>query len=74
MEFLVFSFRKIPHLFSNYSSAKTFEVHKCENMENTLKINFFEKSILFCKYLHNESSDPNEILYSGQLLSCKLKF
>ena len=42
--------------------------------ENTLKINVFEKSILFCKYLHNGSSDPYEILYGGQLLSCNPKF
>ena len=47
---------------------------KLENMENTLKINVFEKSILFCKYLHNGSSDPYEILYGGQLISCELKY
>ena len=35
-------------------------------MENTLKINVFLKSILFCKYLHNGSSYPYEILYGCQ--------
>ena len=39
---------------------------------NTLKINVFEKSILFCKYLG--SSDLYGILCGGQLLSCELKF
>ena len=43
-----------------------------ENMENTLKINVFRKSILFCKFLHNGSLDLYEILYCGQLLSCEL--
>ena len=38
------------------------------------KINVFEKPILFCKYLHNGSSDPYEILYGGQLVSCELRF
>ena len=42
-------------------------------MENTLKIKVFIKSILFCKYLRNGSSDLNEILCGGQLLSCELK-
>ena len=31
-----------------------------ENKENTLKINVFKKSILFCKYLRNQSSDVHE--------------
>ena len=39
MEFLIFSFQNIP--------LKTFEVHKCENTENTLKTKVFRKSILF---------------------------
>ena len=43
-------------------------------MENTLKIKVFRKSILFCKYLRNESLDLYKILYGGQLLSCELKF
>ena len=43
-------------------------------MENTLKIKVFRKSILFCKYLRNGSSDLYEILCGGQFLSCKLKF
>ena len=30
-------------------------------MENTLKIKVFRKSILFCKYLRNESLDLYEI-------------
>ena len=29
---------------------------------------------MFCKYLHNGSSDPYEILYGGQLLSCDLNY
>ena len=33
-----------------------------ENMENTLKIKVFRKSILFCKYLRNGSSDLYEIV------------
>ena len=45
-----------------------------ENMENTLKIKVFLKSILFCKYLHNGSSDPYEIFYGGQSLSLSIKF
>ena len=53
---------------------KTFEVQNCKDMENTLKIKVIRKSILFCKYLHNESSELHETLYGGQLLSCKLKF
>ena len=54
--------------------CKTFEVRNNENMENTLKIKVFLKSILFCKYLHNRSSDPYEILYGGQYLSCKIMY
>ena len=38
------------------------------------KIKVFIKSILFCIYLHNGSSDLYEILYANQLLSCGLKF
>ena len=29
-----------------------------------------QMSVLFCKYLANESSDHHEILCGGQLLSC----
>ena len=36
--------------------------NKCESMENALKIKVFRKSILFCKYLRNGSSDLYEIL------------
>ena len=44
-------------------------------MENTLKIKVFRKSILFCKYLRNGSSDLYEILCGGQLLgSLSFKF
>ena len=43
-------------------------------MENTLKIKVFIKSILFCKYLRNGSSDLYENLCGGQLLSCEFKF
>ena len=43
-------------------------------MENTLKIKVFRKSILFCKYLRNESLDLYEILCGGQYLSYELKF
>ena len=45
-------------------------------MENTLKIKIFQKSILFCKYLHNGSLDPYEILDGGQLylVSLNIKF
>ena len=30
-------------------------MRNCEKMENTLKINVFGKSILFCKYLPNQA-------------------
>ena len=73
-DILISTFQKIPWTSSNYPPWKTFEVQNCENMENTLKINVFEKSILFRKYLHNGSSDPYEILYGGQLISCELKY
>ena len=73
-EFLIFSRQKFPLSFTNYSSWKTFEVHKCESMENALKINVFRKSILFCIYLRNGSSDLYEILSGSQLLSCEVKF
>ena len=71
---LIYSFQKILSPFSNFPLFKTFEVWNCENMENTLKIRVFIKSILFCKYLHNRSLDLYEILCGGQLLSCELKF
>ena len=61
-------------LIPGYIICKTFEVRNCENMENALKINVFEMSILFCKYLWNRSSDLYEILCGGQLLSCELRF
>ena len=41
-------------------------------MQNILKIDDFLKSVLFCKYLHNESLDIHEILCGGQLLPCEL--
>ena len=74
MEFLIFSFQNIPYLFSNCSSSKTFEVHKSESMENTLKTKVFIKLILFCQYQPNRCLDLHEILCGGQVLSCKLKF
>ena len=73
-DILISTFKKIPWPFSNCPPCKTFEVRNCENMENTLKINVFERSILFCKYLDNESSDPYEFLFGSQLISCKLKY
>ena len=73
-EFLIFSCQKIHWSFSNYSYWKTFEAHKCESMENALKIKVFRKSILFCIYLRNGSSDLYEILSGSQLLSCEVKF
>ena len=54
--------------------AKIKKLWNCENMENTLKIKVFRKSILFCEYLRNGSSDLYEILCGGQFLSCELKF
>ena len=65
---------KIPKAISKYPYFKAFEVHNGENMENALKIKVFRKSILFCKYLQNESLKLCEILYGDQLLSCELKF
>ena len=73
-DILIYSFQKILSPFSNFPLLKTFEVWNCENMENTLKIKVFIKSISFCKYLRNGSSDLYEILCGGQLLSCELKF
>ena len=58
MEFLIFCFPKIPQSFSNY-----FEVHKCESMENALKIKVFRKSILFFIYLHNGSLDHPVVIH-----------
>ena len=69
MSKILFLGKKLTEKFS-----KTFFEYEIESMENTLKINVFEKSILFCKYLHNGSSDPSEILYGGQLISCELKY
>ena len=37
-------------LFSNYPSVKTLEVQKCGNMQNTLKIDDFQKSDCFYLY------------------------
>ena len=45
-----------------------------QSMENALKIKVLIKSILFCKYLRNGSSDLYEILCGGQLLSCEPMF
>ena len=73
-DILIYSFQKILSAFSNFPLLKTFEVWNCENMENTLKIKVFIKSILFCKYLRNGSLDLYEILCGGQLLSCELRF
>ena len=73
-DILISSFQKIPWPSSNYTSWKTFEVRKCKNMKNTLKIKVIGKSILFCRYLRNKSSDLHEIWYGGQLLSCELNF
>ena len=38
-------------------------------MENTLKIDDFQKSVLICKYLRNESSDLYEILNLNSYIS-----
>ena len=38
------------------------------------EINDWKTSVLFCKYLHNESLDLHEISCGSQLLSCKLKY
>ena len=73
-DILISSFQKILSPFSNFPLWKTFEVWNCENMENTLKIKEFIKSIMFCTYLRNGGSDLYEILCGGQLLSCELKF
>ena len=67
-EKISYSFQDIPYLICNYSSSKTFEVHKHECMDKQLKIKVFRKSILFC----NESWDLHEILCGGQLLSIQI--
>ena len=59
--FLYLISKTVRDLFSNYPYSKTLEVHNCENMQNTLKIDDFWKSELFCKYLSNESSNLYEI-------------
>ena len=56
---LISSFQKNLWSFSNSPYLK---VHKCENMQSTLKTSFF-KIQLFFKHLCNESSDLFEILY-----------
>ena len=73
-DILISSFQEIPWPSSNYPSWKTFRVRKCKNMENALQIKVIGKSILFCRYLRNESSNLHKIWYGGQLLSCELKF
>ena len=57
----------------------TFDVHKCESMENTLKINDLRESISLYNYIHDESLDLCEIgnirsLVISQLLCNELKF
>ena len=56
-DILITSFQIISWPSSNFPLWKTFEVRNCKNMENTLKIKVFGKSILFCKYLRKESLD-----------------
>ena len=48
----------------------------CSNFENiqNRKLWIKQMSVLFCKYLANESSDLHEILYGVLILSWKLKF
>ena len=72
-EKISYSFQDIPYLICNYSSSKTFEVHKHECMDKQLKIKVFRKEILFCKYLHNGNSDLHETLCGSQLLSLFIK-
>ena len=46
-----------PEIFLSKVGARKYHI-----MENTLKIDDFQKSVLFCKYLRNKSSDLYEIL------------
>ena len=41
---------------------KTFEVPTCGNVKNTLKINYYRKTLSFGQYLCNERLDHHEIL------------
>ena len=52
--------KNVHDLFSNYPYSKALEVHNCENMQNTLKIEE-ETSVCFPKCLCNESSNLYEI-------------
>ena len=45
-----------------------------KNVKILWKSRIKQTSVLFCKYLANESLDLHEILCGGQLLSCELKF
>ena len=69
---LICSYQEIPWPSSKNQPWKTFHVQKCEQMEITLKIKVFGKSISFCKYLRNECWDLHEMLYNDQLLSCEI--
>ena len=56
------SFPNIPLLLCNYPHLRDFEVHDYENMQNTLKINDYRKTLSFSKYLCDKSSNLYEIL------------
>ena len=51
-----------------------FEAHILKICKIHRKSRIRQTTVLFCKYLANESSDLHEILCGGQLLSCELKF
>ena len=61
---LIIIVQKLGH-FTN-QILKICKIHRKLRVERT--------SVLFCKYLRNQSSDLYEILYGGQSLSCELKF
>ena len=61
-----FFFWKIPQTIINDLYFTAFEVNNGENRGNALKINDYRKTISFCKFLRDESSDFPEILYGGQ--------
>ena len=52
---LISSFQNISQLIRNFLHLKAFKVHICENMQNTLQINEYRKTLSFCQYLHNKN-------------------
>ena len=52
----------ILYVSNKYPPSMTLDEQNCGSMQNILKIGDSKKSLLFCKYLRNESSEFYEIL------------